>query len=204
MSETVTFYYDFSSPYAYLGATQIERVAAAHGAGVRFRPFLLGAVFKAIGTPVVPLHAAPAPKRSYLERDLRDWAGYWGVELRWPSRFPMRTVGALRLALAAGDAARPRLTHALFRAYWVEDRDLADPDVLRQIAATCGLDAETIARGLDPDPAVKNALIAATDEALAAGVCGAPSFVVRGHLFWGQDRLDLVERTLAGWEPPTL
>jgi 2-hydroxychromene-2-carboxylate isomerase len=200
--EDVTFYYDFSSPYAYLGSTQIERVAAAHGARVRFRPMLLGALFKAIGTPVVPMATFAEPKRRYYHRDLFDWARYWSVDFRWPSRFPMRTVAALRLALAAGEEALPRVSHALFRAYWVEDRDLADEGVLRQLAAGEGLDQATVDRALLPDPQVKTALIALTDEAIAAGVCGAPSFVVRGHLFWGQDRLDLVERTLAGWDPP--
>jgi 2-hydroxychromene-2-carboxylate isomerase len=204
MSETITFFYDFSSPYAYLGATQIERVAAEHGAHIRWCPMLLGALFKAIGTPVVPLAVQSEPKRRYLQRDVLDWAAYWGVDFRWPSRFPMRTVAALRLALAAGEPNLPRVSHALFRAYWVDDRDLADPAVLRQIAAAHQLDAATISRALDPDPAIKQALVANTDEAIAAGVCGAPSFLVRGHLFWGQDRLDLVARTLSGWNPPTL
>ncbi|HZS40751.1 MAG TPA: 2-hydroxychromene-2-carboxylate isomerase [Polyangia bacterium] len=204
MSRAIDFYYDFSSPYAYLGATQLERVAQAHGASIRWRPMLLGALFKAIGTPVVPLAAASEPKRRYLQRDVLDWAEYWGVEFRWPSRFPMRTVAALRLALAAGEARLPAISHALFRAYWVEDRDLADPAELRQIAAGVGLDAAAVERGLAPDPAIKQALIDSTDEAIACGVCGAPSFVVRGHLFWGQDRLELVERTLDGWDPPTL
>ncbi len=190
----VTFYYDFSSPYAYLGATQIERVAAEHGARVRWRPILVGALFNAIGTPNVPLAEFPAPKRDYYRRDLLHWAGHWGVPFRWPSRFPMRTVAPLRLALAVaatgGDLAAVSL--ALFRAYWVEDRDIADPAVLREFGDVDGIEA----------PSVKQALRSATDEAIAAGVCGVPSFVVRGHLFWGQDRLELVSRTLAGWEPP--
>jgi len=202
MSETVTFYYDFSSPYAYLGSTQIERVARAHGARVRFRPMLLGALFKAIGTPMVPIATFPEPKRRYYQRDVHDWARYWSVDFRWPSRFPMRTVAALRLALAAGEESLPRVSHALYRAYWVEDRDLADEAVLRQIAAGEGLDEAVVQRALLPDPQVKNSLIALTDEAIAAGVCGAPSFIVDGHLFWGQDRIDLVERVLTGWQPP--
>ncbi len=199
----VTFYYDFSSPYAYLGATQIERVARGRGAEVRWRPMLLGAVFKAIGTPTVPLLAQPQAKQRYLSRDLGDWADYWSVPFSWPSRFPMRTVLPLRLALAAGDAHIAPLSHALFRAYWVEDRDIADLATVTAIAKSVGLDDATIKRASDPDPAIKQALIDSTNEAVAAGVCGAPSFVVRGHLFWGQDRLDLVDRTLAGWEPPT-
>jgi 2-hydroxychromene-2-carboxylate isomerase len=197
----VDFFYDFSSPYSYLGSTQIERVAARQGATVRWRPFLLGALFKAIGTPIVPMQAANEPKRRYYARDLVDWAQHWQVPLHWPSRFPMRTVLPLRLALSVPDADRPRLSHAIYRAFWVEDRDIADPAVLARVLDEQGLDAAALR--LAEEPAAKAALTASTDEAVALGLCGAPSFLVRGHLFWGQDRLTFVERTLAGWEPPT-
>ena len=192
----LTFYYDFSSPYAYLGATQVERVARETGARLRWRPILVGALFNAIGTPNVPLDDFPAAKRSYMLRDLHHWAGHWGVQFRWPTRFPMRTVAPLRMIYAAeaagGDVAA--LTHALFRAYWVEDRDIADAAVLATVGDTSQIEA----------PTIKAALRAATDEAIAAGVCGVPSFLARGHLFWGQDRLELVSRTLGGWDPPSL
>jgi 2-hydroxychromene-2-carboxylate isomerase len=194
VNDELVFYYDFSSPYAYLGATQVERVAREHGVRVRWRPILVGALFQRIGTPNVPLDDFPAAKRAYMVRDLQHWASYWGVPLSWPSRFPMRTVAPLRLALATeatgGDIAA--LSLALFRAYWVEDRDISDPSLLRQYGDPAACES----------PAIKDALRAATDEAIAAGVCGVPSFVARGHLFWGQDRLELVSRTLGGWEPP--
>jgi 2-hydroxychromene-2-carboxylate isomerase len=194
---SVDFWYDFSSPYAYLGSTQIERVAAKHSARVNWRPFLLGALFKQIGTPDVPMLAVSEAKRRYLAQDMRDWAEYWSVPLVWPTRFPMRTVLPLRLVLAVDEARRPALSHAIFRAYWAEDRDISDPTVL---AALCD-DADALSRAKS-DPEIKQALIASTSEAERTGLCGAPSFVVRGHLFWGQDRLDLVDRVLGGWEPP--
>ena len=193
--KTVEFFYDFSSPYAYLGATQVERVAAAGGARVAWRPILVGALFNQIGTPNVPLDQFPAAKRAYMLRDLMHWAAHWGVPFRWPSRFPMRTVAPLRLALAVaaagGDLAA--ISRRLFSAYWVEDRDIADPALLRDFGDTSAIEA----------PAIKEALRKSTDEAIAAGVCGVPSFRVREHLFWGQDRLALVGRALAGWDPPT-
>jgi 2-hydroxychromene-2-carboxylate isomerase len=184
----LVFYYDFSSPYAYLAATQVERVARAQGARVRWRPILVGALFNQIGTPTVPLDAFPAAKRAYMLRDLLHWASHWGVPFAWPSRFPMRTVAALRLALAAeaagGDVAA--LSLALFRGYWVEDRDLSDLAVLREFGDVAAVES----------PAIKAALRAATDEAVAAGACGVPSFVAGGELFWGQDRLDQIARAL--------
>ncbi len=196
----LTFYYDFSSPYAYLGATQIERVA--QGATIHWRPFLLRALFKAIGTPVVPMQAASEPKRRYLQRDVLDWAAYWNVPFAWPSRFPMRTVLPLRLALAVEPKLLPALSHAIFRAFWAADRDISDPNVLAPLVKEVGADPSALERALAPEPSVKQALIDNTDEALRNGVCGAPSFLVRGHLFWGQDRLEFVEKALAGWDPP--
>src|SRR5262249_24534176 len=124
---TLDFWFDFSSPYAYLGSTQVERVAQKHGAQLIWKPFLLGALFKKIGTPDVPMLAANQPKQRYYAQDLRDWADYWKVDLNWPTRFPMRTVLPLRLVLAAED--RAALSHRIYRAFWVEDRDISDPTV---------------------------------------------------------------------------
>lgn len=200
MSDTLDFFFDFSSPYAYLASTQVAAIAARANAKVRYRPMLLGAVFKAIGTPIVPIATFPEPKRLYVGRDLYYWAAHLSVPFRWPATFPMRTLAPLRLAIAA--ELEPRLIDAIYRAYWFENRDISDAVVLAEILAELGLDAALLARIESPE--VKAALIAASDEAIAAGVCGAPSFLVRGHLFWGQDRLDLVERTLLGWEPPTV
>jgi 2-hydroxychromene-2-carboxylate isomerase len=207
MSEPrVTFYYDFSSPFAYLGATQIERVAAEQKAGVDWRPILLGALFREIGTPMVPLAEFSPAKRTYNGRDLMHWAGHWGVPFNWPTRFPMRTVLPLRLAVAAGmDAGAQSMREvslALFRAYWVEDRDIAANDVVRDIGQALNLPSLTIDRALEPAADVKQLLVDNGAAALAAGCCGVPTFIVRSHIFWGQDRLDLVSRTLAGWEPP--
>lgn len=198
--EVIDFWYDFSSPYAYLASTQIEGVASRQGARIRWRPFLLGALFRTIGTPIVPILAASEAKRRYLSRDVIDWAAYWKVPFAWPTRFPMRTVLPLRVALSVDESLRPRLSHAIFRAFWVEDRDISDRAVLAEILRRDGFDAGALDRAEEPD--AKAALQANTGEAVATGLCGAPTCVVRGHLFWGQDRLGLVEKTLAGWTPP--
>lgn len=196
-------WYDFSSPFAYLGATQIEAVAARTGARLRWRPMLLGAVFKEIGTPNVPMLAVNANKQRYYSRELTYWASHWGVPFRFTSRFPMKTVTALRLALLAGDDKIAPLSHALYRALWVEDRDLNDPSTLIEILEANGLPASLLER--TREPAVKQWLIDNTSEAIAAGVFGAPTCIVKDPegdmLLWGQDRLGLVERVLNGWRP---
>lgn len=200
---TVQFWYDFSSPFAYLGSTQIEDVCARADALLVWRPMLLGALFRDVGTENVPLLAMPPAKRAYIERDLHDWAAYRGVPFRFPSRFPMRTVTALRLALLAG-ARIASLSHALFHAYWAQDQDLDDPDTLARILRDQGFDAEAMLARTQ-DAAVKQQLFASTTEARDAGVFGAPTTIVedaRGDLlFWGQDRLELVEAALRSWRP---
>jgi len=196
------FWFDLSSPFAYLASTQIEAVAAATGAALRWRPFLLGALFREIGTPDVPLLAQPEPKRRYFDREMFRWARWWGVPFRFPTRFPMRTVTALRLLLAAGDQM-PALAHRLFAALWVEDRDLADEATLAALCRDAGVDPGLVAR--TAEPAIKQALHDATSAAREAGVFGAPTCVVHDPsgplLFWGQDRLELVAAAAAGWRP---
>lgn len=196
----VSFFFDVSSPFAYLASTQIEALAKRNGARVRFQPFLLGGLFRDIGTPDVPLFAMPAPKRAHAAADMNRWAERYGAPLRFPSRFPMNTVKALRMVLALPEESRPRLVHALFRALWAEDRDLADDAELVRIAGGAGFDGPSLV-AMTRNEVVKNALKDATKEAERLGLCGAPSFLVGDLLFWGQDRLLFVEKALRGWRP---
>jgi 2-hydroxychromene-2-carboxylate isomerase len=137
----------------------------------------------------------PEPKQRYQGDELARWAAARGVPFRFSSRFPIRTVDALRLTLLAPDDRRADLVDALFRAAWVDDRDIADRSVLAAIAQGVGVGTELVAR-IDDD-ATKALLRAATSEAEARGVFGVPTCVVDGELYWGQDRLDWVERALA-------
>ncbi len=190
------FWYDFSSPFAYLASTQVEALAEQSGAKLVWRPFLLGALFHEIGTPDVPLLSFAESKQRFLRADMERLARAYGVPFRFPSRFPMRSVTALRMALAAGEDL-PALSHAVFSAYWAEDRDISDPAELRAITGAAGLDPGLVDRAAGQ----KQQLIASTEQARARGLCGAPSFVVDDLVFWGQDRLSFVERALAGWHP---
>jgi 2-hydroxychromene-2-carboxylate isomerase len=194
------FFFDFSSPFAYLASTAVEALAIRTGARLVYRPFLLGALFKKIGTPDVPLFSMPEAKRRHAMHDLTRWADYRRVPLRFASRFPVNTVKPLRMVLAAPDLVRPALVAALFRAVWVDDLDLGDDATLIQVANGAGADGAALAEASRTET-MRAALRSATEDAEAAGVCGAPSFAVDGMVFWGQDRMELVEEALNGWRP---
>jgi 2-hydroxychromene-2-carboxylate isomerase len=202
----LSFFFDYASPFAYLGATRVEAVAKDHGAELIWCPMLLGGLFRAIGTPNVPLFEMPEVKQRYQRADMQRWADHYGEPFAFPSRFPMNTVRALRMSLQLDNAAMSGLAHAIFRAYWADDRDINDEAELRAIADDAGFDGAALLEGC-ADPEVKGKLRAATEHAQAVGVCGAPSFLVQtsdddeGVLFWGQDRLMFVGKALKGWRP---
>lgn len=198
MAHTLELYFDFSSPFAYLGSTQAEALAARTGATLVLRPMLLGAVFKAIGTPDVPLMTWSEQKRAYYLKDLMRWAEHWGVPFQFSTRFPTNSVKALRALLALPEARRAPFMHAAFRAMWAEDRDLADDGTLRGLLGDVGANADEILPRLGTQE-IKDALFASTKRAIDAGVFGAPTWIVdEKELFWGQDRIPLVERALRG------
>jgi 2-hydroxychromene-2-carboxylate isomerase len=187
------YHYDFSCPYAYLASTQVRALASRTGASLDYRPFLLGGVFRAVGYPGMPLDESSPHRIRMNDLDMRRWAEHWGVPLVRPPTHPNRTVLALRATLASTDV--PAATHALFSAYWARGEDVSSPDVVRAALDGAGLDgAALVARA--EDPAIKDELRRRTDEAVARGVFGAPTFFVGSELYWGQDRMHLVEREL--------
>jgi len=193
------FFFDYSSPFGYLASTQVERVAREHGAELRWKPFLLGALFREIGTPLVPIAEVPEVKRQYIRVDMQRWADHWGVPLEWPSAFPLRTVKPLRMTLAASDEDRPALVHRLMKLCWVDDGDPDQDDQLRACCRDVGADEGLVEATQRPE--IKKMLKDHTDEAATRGVPGAPTFFVGDLMFWGQDRLDFVAKALDGWRP---
>jgi 2-hydroxychromene-2-carboxylate isomerase len=190
---TLEIYWDFSSPFAYLGSTQAQKLAERTGATLVWRPMLLGGLFKAIGQVDVPLLAWSETKRRYFLEDLKRFAAYWGVPFRFPSRFPVPSLKALRAYLALPEDRRGPFRERAFGAIWAHDHDIADEGVLRDLIGA-GAD-EALERAQSPEG--KKALIDATQRAVDAGVFGAPTWVIDGkELFWGQDRIPLVERAL--------
>jgi 2-hydroxychromene-2-carboxylate isomerase len=196
MSEPIEFYFDFSSPYSYIAAEVIDGLAEKYGRKVKWRPMLLGVVFQKTGQPLlvnVPL------KGEYSMRDFARSARYHGVPFNFPAKFPMSTVSAARAYywLHGQDCAKARqFARAVFRAYWVEGRDISDLAVVQDIAASLGVDKEALAAGIGT-PEIKERLKVETDTALAKGMCGAPYFVVDNEPFWGSDRLPQIEKWLA-------
>ena len=190
------FFFDVASAYSWLAASQVDALAARTGARCVWRPFALGFAFKATGneTPArIPAKAA------WLKADLVRWAGRYGLRHAFPSRFPVASMGALRMLVAArrteGDEAVPRLATVLLDAAWGQDLDLSDPRVLARCAQDAGLDPEPLLVASEA-PETRAELKASTDEAVARGVFGAPTFFVGDALFWGNDRLDFVEQAL--------
>ena len=200
---TLDVFFDVASPFAYLALTQLPALARTTGVTPRLRPILLGALFRDLGQVDVPWAAMPAAKQRYVGLEMQRWARWWGVPFDPPRRFPQRTITAQRLCVLAADAGFEPGVHlaiALGRAMWAEQADLNDEATLAGILAHAGLPASWLAGA--SEPTVKAALVESTSAAKHAGAFGAPTFVVDGrHLFWGQDRLDLVGRALAGWAP---
>jgi 2-hydroxychromene-2-carboxylate isomerase len=189
----IDFFFDLSSPYSYMAATQIGTIAKTYNAELAWRPFVLAAVFKATGNE---MPARVAAKAKWMWRDLQHWSEIYGVPFQFTSRFPMNAISAERLVIAAGEKAAETAL-AAFRALWVEDRDISAESELRQIAAAVGLDANEAIAAISSQP-VKDQLRANTDEAIARGAFGAPAIFVGDELFWGNDRLHFVEKALAG------
>lgn len=195
MPAPIEFFFDFSSPYAYLASAKIEAIATRFGRSVAYKPILLGAIFKTTGG--APLTEAPL-KGEYSRRDFARSARYAGVPYHPPEPFPIATVAAARALLwlqAQGSGKSVSFVHRCFRAYFAEGRDISRPDVLAAVAQDLGIDSSALAAGTQ-EPAIKDRLKALTDEALARGVFGAPFLFVDGEPFWGHDRLPQVERWL--------
>lgn len=197
---TLDFYFDFTSPYGYLAATQIEALAARHRRKVAWKPFLLGVVFRQTGQG--PLLDIPI-KGAYSRHDMERTARYLGVPFRIPSRFPVAGVAAGRAVYWAGErealCAGP-LALALYNAYFVDDRDISDKAIVADVCAAQGFGREEVAAALE-DPAVKDLLRRRCDDAAAAGAFGSPFIVADGEAFWGVDKLPQLERWLetGGW-----
>ena len=197
MKTPIDFWFDFSSPYSYIANEWIDAVAARHGRTVRRHAMLLGATFQA--AELRPPVAYPI-KRDYMLRDFARSARFEGLPYQPPPEFPIPTQNAARLFWwlhdTEGEDAAARWAGAGLRAVFARGLPIDRPDTLRALVAEHGLDADA-AQAVWGDPAWKARLKRANDEATAAGIFGAPTIVVDGEPFWGNDRRPQIERWLA-------
>jgi 2-hydroxychromene-2-carboxylate isomerase len=182
------FFYEFASTYSYITAMRIAPLAQAAGVTVRWRPFLLGPIFKQQGWDTSPFNLYPAKGR-YMVRDCERQCAALGIAFRLPDPFPQNTLLATRVAQAAlAEGWGEDFSRALYRAQFAEGRQIGSADVIGAIVRDLGRDDAVLARA--QSDAIKQKLRAETEEAQRLGIFGAPSFVAGSELFWGNDRLE--------------
>jgi 2-hydroxychromene-2-carboxylate isomerase len=195
MTQTVEFYFDVGSPASYLAWTQLPGLAAEAGATVAFKPMLLGGVFQAAGNRSPT--EVPAKGR-YIMGELERFAQRYRVPFSQNPYFPINTLTLMRGATGVQMREESRFVSyvdAVYRAIWVDAMNINDPAAVSQVLQAAGFDAAALV-ALAAEPEVKDRLKVVTQDAVARGVFGAPTFFVGGQMYWGQDRLDFVREAL--------
>lgn len=197
MAKVVDYYFTPASPWTYLGHQRVEAIAQRRGAELRYKPVDFGKIFPASGG--LPLSKRAPQRQAYRLFELERWRRHLGVPLTVKPRFfPVASDLASRLIIAAAqDGAAPGpLAFALMRACWAEERDIADPDDLVAVAREQGLNGEYLLSQAHT-AAIADRYGALTQEAIERQVFGAPFFIYNEEPFWGQDRLEFLDRALA-------
>lgn len=193
------FFFDISSPWTYLAFHNIQPMAQELGATIRWRPFMVGGVFNTVNPSVYESRSKPVPaKLAYLGKSLTDWARWSGLQVKFPpSVFPVNSVKVMRGCLVADEQGRlPAFARAAFEAYWQDDQDISQDEVVLQICARAGLDGPALLQAIAA-PAIKDALRANTDDLIARGGFGSPTVFVGGDdMYFGNDHLPLVRAAL--------
>jgi 2-hydroxychromene-2-carboxylate isomerase len=189
MNKSIDFWFDFASTYSYLSASRIELLATAKDIQVNWRPFLLGPVFTAMGWNDSPFNIYPSKGR-YMWRDMERLCKHYGLPLRRPSKFPRNGLRPARIICVHKDAPWiPDFVRSVFAAGFAMDQDVGDREVVAGLLRDLGLDAGAlIAAGESPEG--KDLLRRQTEKAFNLDIFGAPTFIVGGEIFWGNDRLE--------------
>lgn len=198
MNRTIDYYLSLISPFAYLGHERLLEIARRHGAEVNIYPVKLGEVFAETGG--LPLPKRSPQRRAYRLLELRRWSRHLDIPLNpEPAHFPADERLADGMVIAARERGEKplELAGAILRAVWAEQRDIAERDTLLGIARRTGVDGEALLEAAAGDGCAAT-LEADTRRAIERGVFGSPTYICDDELFWGQDRLELLERKLAG------
>jgi len=194
----VEFFYDYSSPWTYLAFTKIHGICQKYGAALEWRPILVGGIFNTVNPSVYEFreHGVPV-KAKYSAKDLQDWARFYGLTIKTPTVFPVNSVKALRGALVALEhsATFLRYSQRVFESYWGEDKDISKDEVLRTIVGEVGLNPQEFFDKINRQE-YKDRVRVNTDEVMTRGGFGTPTIFVNGAMFFGNDRLVLVEEEL--------
>ena len=197
MGAQIGYYFSLNSPWTYLGSARFADMVKRHRATVTVMPVDFGQIFAQSGG--LPLAKRAPQRQAYRLVELERWRDFLDVPLNLrPKFFPANDNLAGRLVVAAREADYDAmsLAHAVLRAVWAEERDIADPETLRDIVRVRGLEPAPLFAAAETDK-IKAAYQAGTDKAIAAQVFGAPSYVLDGVIFWGQDRLEFLDRALS-------
>lgn len=189
------FFWDVASPYTYLASTQLPGLIARTNVEVTYRPFLLGGVFRSAG---IVMPGANPVKAGYMMKDLARWRDHYGVAMRMPVQdvvFPVNSILPMRVACGVEEAHAEPYLHAIMKAYWVDGNDPSAPETVRSVLTSIGADADAILERATT-PEVKDRLRENSDEAVSRGAFGAPSMFLGEDLYFGNDRLEMVERRL--------
>ena len=199
MGRRLEFFFDCSSPWTYLAFTRIHDVLKRTGGAIAWKPILVGGVFNEVNQEVYERRAKPDPRKAqYYAKDLTDWARFAGIKIGRPPVFPVNSVKAMRGALIALDDDKlVSYATAVFEAYWGDLLDISQTEILGRVAQSVGFDGPSFLKRIE-DSAVKERLRANTDELIARGGFGSPTMFVDGDdMYFGNDRLPLVEAALA-------
>ncbi len=194
MSKTAEFYFDVGSPTAYLANKRLQQLCDECDASLEYRPVLLGGIFKATGnmSPV----AIPAKGKYMMAQDLPRFAAAYGAPLNFNPYFPINTLNLMRGAIASlNEPFFHTYLNAVFDAIWVDGKDMGDVAVVQEVLSTAGLDADALL-AMTQNPEVKAKLIENTQAAVDRGLFGVPTIFVDQQMFFGQDRMQFIERAL--------
>ena len=197
---TVEFFFDYSSPWTYLAFDRIEEFCEKNDAELIWKPFLVGGVFNKVNPSVYQRRENPVPpKDNYYRKDMNDWARYQGITLIKPSVFPVNSVKALRGAFVAIEEGKiSEHSRGCFSAYWTNDKDISQEDVLHPIAEAAGMDSEAFMAKITEEP-IKRKLFETTDEIIAREGFGSPTFFIdESDMYFGNDRLELMQAAIDG------